>query len=844
MAEGYSVKAILSAQDKNFSSTFEKANKTAASFGSKLKSGLGFGVLMGIGQQAFNSIKNSASSLISELNESSAAWKTFQGNMAMFGKSKNEIAAVKKELQDYATKTIYSASEMASTYSQLEAVGTKNTTKLVKGFGGLAAAATNPKQAMKTLSVQATQMAAKPYVAWMDFKLMLEQTPAGLAAVAKQLGMTTGQLVKNVQAGKVKTEDFFDAIQKVGTNKSFTKLSTQYKTAEQALDGLKETLSVKLMPIFDKVSSVAISAIEKVVNSLEKTNVNSWLRDVQKFASTSLPYLKTLGSAFVGVGKAAFSVAGKIATVVAKFLSSKRVLAGFNAIVNVTKTILITFLNFLDQNMGVVEAVAPYVVALASAFKGFQILKTVTPLVGGFARSIGIMLTQGISGLTAKLTGLAGAQTATGTASGVSAPLILACAVAVVALGAGVALASAGIWLLADGATKIASAGLPAVGVLVAMTAAVAGLAVGAALLGPALTAGSIGFIAFGAAIALVGAGAFLAGSGLALIGAALPNIVNFALSGAAGVVALSGGLIALGAAGVVASAALIALAASSVAGTAGLVAFTAGAVVAGAGVGVLGVALKFVQSTLNSIARSAQETGNSLKTMVVSINIVKAGMDALGSKVKGILNSIINAFNNSNAKLLENSTRLGNSMSAGVTVGGSKAVAASAAIVSSLVATFRAGQPGVYAAGLFIGLGLAAGLNASAKQVRAASADLAGEAEKAIRAKAKIHSPSKISTLLGKFWGQGLVNGISNMINKVKQVAVRMISVLDVSTPQLAFAGGELSSDYSYFHQSKVSVEVPLYVNGKKFAHATAEDFDAENAKQEKIDNYLKGVR
>ena len=87
---------------------------------------------------------------------------------------------------------------MASTFSQLEAVGTKNTTALVKGFGGLAAAASDPTQAMKTLSQQATQMAAKPKVAWEDFRFMLEQTPAGMAAVAKQLGMSATEMVARV----------------------------------------------------------------------------------------------------------------------------------------------------------------------------------------------------------------------------------------------------------------------------------------------------------------------------------------------------------------------------------------------------------------------------------------------------------------------------------------------------------------------------------------------------------------------------------------------------------------------------------------------------------------------
>ncbi|MDT2771923.1 tape measure protein, partial [Enterococcus pseudoavium] len=142
----------------------------------------GMGVFSVI-QGGINLAKNAVVGLGTELSASSATWKTFTGNMENLGKSKSEIASVKKELQDFATQTIYSASDMATTYSQLEAVGIKSSNKLVKGFGGLAAAAENPKQAMKTLSQQATQMAAKPTVQWMDFKLMLEQTPAGMAAV-------------------------------------------------------------------------------------------------------------------------------------------------------------------------------------------------------------------------------------------------------------------------------------------------------------------------------------------------------------------------------------------------------------------------------------------------------------------------------------------------------------------------------------------------------------------------------------------------------------------------------------------------------------------------------------
>ena len=212
------------------------------------------------------------SSMLGELDEASTSWQTFEGNMHQLGASNTEINKAKADMQKFAQQTIYSASDMSSTYAQLAAVGTKNTDQLVKGFGGLAAASSNPQQAMKTLSQQATQMAAKPKVQWQDFKLMLEQTPAGISAVAKTMGESTTQLIKDIQDGKVKTQDFLNAVAKTGTNANFSKMATQYKTVGQAMDGLKETLANKLQPAFDKVGKIGIKAVEGITDKLSNIN--------------------------------------------------------------------------------------------------------------------------------------------------------------------------------------------------------------------------------------------------------------------------------------------------------------------------------------------------------------------------------------------------------------------------------------------------------------------------------------------------------------------------------------------------------------------------------------------
>lgn len=292
--ENYKVNVTLSANDKNLSKTLSSVTKQSDSFLSKLKNSAVFGAFASVGASAMHTVTSAISGTISELSASNVAWKTFKGNMQMLGQSSSEINKTKKALQQYATQTIYSASDMSQTYSQLAAVGTKNCLQLVKGFGGLASAAENPKQAMKTLSQQGTQMAAKPMVAWQDFKLMLEQTPAGIAAVAREMGMSTSELVSAVQSGTVKTEDFFNAVEKAGNSKAFTKMATEYKSVGQAMDGLQETLANKLMPAYDKLSQIGIKALSAIIDGLDGFDANILTNGIDKVIDTFKRFAKRL----------------------------------------------------------------------------------------------------------------------------------------------------------------------------------------------------------------------------------------------------------------------------------------------------------------------------------------------------------------------------------------------------------------------------------------------------------------------------------------------------------------------------------------------------------------------
>lgn len=294
---------------------FEKGVK---SLSGKAKSGMSGFVKGALGAGvAIALLKKTVGSLISDMDKTNAAWKTFGDNMKAAGHSTKEIQRAKKDMQDFSAKSIYYSSEMAATYAQLDAVGIKSTGNIVKGFGAVAAASENPRQAMKTVSQQATQMAAKPKVAWMDFKLMMEQTPAGIAQVAKVMGKSTKQLVSEVQEGKVKTQDFFNAIAKIGGNPKhqLMKMATTYKTVGEAANGVTGTLMTRLAPAYKVVSKAAISALTDMMGKIGKIDGDALARKVESGIKKAKPVIgdfisiiKTLAGVVKTVGTPLLSI--------------------------------------------------------------------------------------------------------------------------------------------------------------------------------------------------------------------------------------------------------------------------------------------------------------------------------------------------------------------------------------------------------------------------------------------------------------------------------------------------------------------------------------------------------
>ena len=632
--------------------------------GSVFKSVLGANLIGSALTAGIGTITSGIREMASELNSSQKAWKTFEGNLQAFGRSAEEIKAAKTEMQDFATKTIYSASDMASTYSQLDAVGTKNVGSLVKAFGGLAASAENPAQAMKSLSTQATQMASKPKIAWMDFKIMMEQAPAGMAAVAKEMGMSTADLVKAVQDGKVKTEDFFDALNRAGNSDAFQKMATEFKTVDQAIDGAKESLSNKLMPAFEKLNKFGIKAVNAISDALDKINFDSVADKLGAFLEgiDIDGFISTITGAFAKAGETVsefFAVFNKIG--VFEYISDtlrdigvtamsvfKELTSHINIFDNFTEGFgnIIIFVNKVIQDLaaGIQFALEAFsnTGAIKNAYQAFKELSEAAldlydklsdlipwETIGESAGKIVNFVSQMASSFAKFIKGL-DANTIRNVATA-----LVTMAVAFKGIQAGVAIAKGLKSAFDFGKTIIGLIGniLGLTAAQAANTGASAAMSAGNTAVGTTAGASASSVMQLGVAVLMVGAGVLMAAAGVYIL---VQAAIQLSSAGAGAAIALVG---------IVAGIALLAVGAAALGtaltvGAVGILAFGAAVLMIGAGVAVAALAIAVL---VDAIANGFALIVNTISSNAPQIiSIIQAIADGIHSAMDGIATIII----------------------------------------------------------------------------------------------------------------------------------------------------------------------------------------------------------
>lgn len=793
MADSFNVTAVLTARDNGFSSAFSKASGATDSLGSRLKNAIGLGAAMTIGMKAVGVATSSISSHLSSAIARYDQLNNFPKIMSNLGISTNEAEKASRRLSDGLQglpTTLDSAQSAVTRFTSSNNDINKSTDYFLALNNAILAGGQSTEIQASALE-QLSQSYAKGKMDMMEWRSLQQAMPAQLNQVAKAMGMTATELGEGLRDGSISMDDFMETIVKLN-KEGVDGFASFEKQAKTATGGLKTAMAV--------------------LNTAITRGVASWIEAIDKaLAKNNLP---SIGETIKLVGDKVEGAFKKIAGALKK-ANLKGIIAGITPWVHALKgafavlvSILKPVITFINKHAEAFAKAAPAVLILLKAYAGFKAITGFIGPVKMFTNSISAMASKVTSALGANLMSTAAGETAAGNASKVSAKSVLAAAVAFVALGAGIALAAVGFALIAQSAIALSSAGGAAIAVAGGMIVVIAGLAAGAALLGPALTAASVGMIAFGAAVLMAGAGIKLATSGLAQLISAFPTLVTYGAAAAVSIMRISTSLLAFAAAcvagGIAGAALAVGLLAAATTGAVFLAAMTVaslGATIASAAfllaagsVALLAVGVKAVASSTRTIARNASAAAASLSKMRSSISVASAGIAALKAKASSTMSGVVSTFNSGVSKAISACRRLAQGVNS-------------------------AASSKLRAAGKNAGQGFANGLRAKYNTVYSAAKSLASAAKKGATVTLKVHSPSKVFKEIGLNTGEGLALGLEKSKQLVASATSNMMAI-----PEAAIAGqGYFGGDYDYYRSNDYTIEVPVVVNGREIAKATA---------------------
>ena len=898
MAETFSVKAILSAQDKGFKSVFGAATKSAKELKSTLIGGIGFGAMMAIGQKAVSVVSGSLSGLTKETINTSDAMQKLQQAMRFSGYAEDEIqriAGATGTLKTYADKTVFSLQDVMSTFGSLSANGVKDAEKLTESVGNAVAVFGGGAQEFSSVALAFSQAMASGALHAQDWNQIVNASPqlaGGLRKELIKLNPVLGEDFKQAMEDGAITADLLgQAMNNIGMTDMAREAAQSVTTFEGAMGNLEATVTSGMQSIYDSfVKGKAVDAINQFNGKVESvfSRLQTWIPATMIRLESYWKILKKEASQVSGAfGDAFGAIRKELGKLIPAFGSTESV-NGFRDAIQGAGDALQAFAGFLEEHADIIARVIAELPKLIAGYKGFKIVKPFIPIVAGFTGAILKLAGAGVSKIAGKLFRISKGQDAVGKSSASSSKKMLASAKAFMMLGAGVALISGGFfllaqgakvvadsgplavavlvgmvgaliglsmgmmkmlstmsggtkkltamstamlalggsillisaafWVLSDAAIRVSEAGPLAIGVLVGMVAAIAGLLIVAKMVAPTLTAGAVGFVAFGAAVVLAAAGIavltvsaislanagplaigvmfglIVAIGGLMVVAAAVAPVLT---AGAVGLIAFGAAAVLVGAAVLLASAGLALVAsvlpivaeyglqASVAIGALGaaMTVFGAGTIVAGVGCAALAVGLLAVGAAVLGVTVGVAAFGVAIAAACVGVLAMAAALLAVNSSMKSIAKNAKTA-----QKSIESMKDSVSIVNDGLDALGNKAKSA----VKSIVSAFDSGAGKARSSGQKLGdsakEGVQSGLQPTqAIAIRTVSAVLSSLASGASGAYSS-----------GYNIGLGFANGMSSTLGYIRSVAAQMAAAADaavrakakIHSPSRVFAG------------------------------------------------------
>ena len=940
MAESFSVEAILTATDKNMTSTMNKAIGACQSFGDRVKSIVaGVGITKAIGA-TMNVLSSSMDGAITRFDTMQSYPKVMKSLGFSIEQSQKSVAKLNQSVQGLPTNladVVTTSKSLAAVTSNIDKA-TDTTIALNHAF---LASGSSSEDASRGLQ-QYSQMLAKGTVDMQSWRTLQETMAPALTKVAKKLGITSGnanELYDALQNGTITFDQFNDAMIECdtetggfaetaleaskGIKTSMTNIKSAVQNLEQgflsamnnmlkskAMGGLVDNLEKIKSKIYDFRNSIMESKDDGLTWDFKPgvlENVSKamdWLADRANNAKAMVQqfydgFMKTdaVQNAITLFDK----VKDAIGNVMDKLQDSKvfeQLGQDIGNIIAKVEDVTGKIANFIaNLKTEDVKRFASAVKLLAGAFVAIKVGSKVSSMIsgvvgtakGGYSklksiidkiRGLGEKPTQEIPGQlpqngtpsdgigdatmrTAQKTSKA-AQIINSAFEGISNVITSVCeGVKGIITGLGEAISTAfqgigqGVKSALEGVgTFIESLGTAistvAQGIGQGLATAFTGLGTAIAMVPPTTwLALAAAILATGAAMALVGSqgeGLQMVLQGVADVVSAFGPVIKEVFEGISGVITSFGETVS----GILNSV-------SGVIESIGQSALNAGKgfkelakgiqIITGLNLFDMGASLAAVATGIGAISAASVgigSAGTQMMALVTAIGMVGTTFASTSATVTNSCNNIISAMSAAEARASTSGTAMGTKFTSGLKGSLSKSVSVARSSCTNIISAFNACQSKSYYCGQMIGQGLANGLRASEGTVRAAAASLAAAADAAIRAKAKIGSPSKIADKDGMWWGKGYRNGILGMVPQVKKAAEKLLYLPLMSAPKMTFGGvvSDMNAEYDYTSNVQLTVETPLYINDREFARATYRANQNEINRNAKLNERLRGNR
>lgn len=199
-----------------------------------------------------------------------------------------------------------------------------------------------------------------------------------------------------------------------------------------------------------------------------------------------------------------------------------------------------------------------------------------------------------------------------------------------------------------------------------------------------------------------------------------------------------------------------------------------------GSWVMIVGTALATVSSGFIQVGSSATSASSQVTGMATSTQAVISAFNGMRGQVESSMQAILSVIKSVGSQMGSQGRQIGQqtaqNIAQGIRGGIGQSQGAMKALMSSVRSVGMSGVGSMRSIGSMIGQGLAQGMYSALGAVTAAADALVAQAERAARAKAKIHSPSRLfRDSVGRFLPMGVAVGIEKNTKYVDKAMVGM---------------------------------------------------------------------